>query len=190
MIVFFYIASQLVAIYCSRWLKNMSFMHVLDGVELHPPISDVSCDGLAARTAIVGDDSALPPPQGIAGQRGLAGPILVYKLESQVAGASCCCWPFPFLSYSVTAEANRASEMVGKMGVALSVCTLPGQVSSCCLGSGKMELGLEINLSVFILSWLLLMLCTLKWSSILVDLLQGHCLHIVNLVLLLWTFNL
>ncbi|XP_044499127.1 putative 3,4-dihydroxy-2-butanone kinase isoform X3 [Mangifera indica] len=100
---------------------------------------------LLLKTAIVGDDSALPPPQGIAGQRGLAGPILVYKLESQVAGASCCCWPFPFLSYSVTAEANRASEMVGKMGVALSVCTLPGQVSSCCLGSGKMELGLEIN---------------------------------------------
>ncbi|XP_044499160.1 protein ALTERED SEED GERMINATION 2-like [Mangifera indica] len=27
----------------------MSFIHVLDGVELHPPVSDVSCSGLAAR---------------------------------------------------------------------------------------------------------------------------------------------
>ncbi|XP_044499154.1 protein ALTERED SEED GERMINATION 2-like isoform X1 [Mangifera indica] len=102
----------------------MSFMHVLDGVELRPPVSDVSCNGLAARLekcrmlieiagnyldeganpfhvveacnevleghgseigsmmrherlctlaalllriVIVGDDCALPPPQGIAG---------------------------------------------------------------------------------------------------------------------------
>ncbi|XP_044512301.1 protein ALTERED SEED GERMINATION 2 isoform X2 [Mangifera indica] len=29
--------------------KMMSFMHVLDGVQLHPPVSDVSCNGLAAR---------------------------------------------------------------------------------------------------------------------------------------------
>lgn len=34
--------------------------------------------------------------------------------------------------------------MVGTMGVALSVCTLPGQVSSDRLGPGKMELGLGI----------------------------------------------
>lgn len=34
--------------------------------------------------------------------------------------------------------------MVGTMGVALSVCTLPGQVTSDRLGPGKMELGLGI----------------------------------------------
>lgn len=34
--------------------------------------------------------------------------------------------------------------MVGTMGVALSVCTLPGQVASDRLGPGKMELGLGI----------------------------------------------
>ena len=44
----------------------------------------------------------------------------------------------------VAAEAKRASEMVGTMGVALSVCTLPGQVTSDRLGPGKMELGLGI----------------------------------------------
>lgn len=34
--------------------------------------------------------------------------------------------------------------MVGTMGVALSVCTLPGQVTSDRLGQEKMELGLGI----------------------------------------------
>lgn len=34
--------------------------------------------------------------------------------------------------------------MVGTMGVALSVCTLPGQVTPDRLGPGKMELGLGI----------------------------------------------
>ncbi|KAK2985543.1 hypothetical protein RJ640_006430 [Escallonia rubra] len=45
----------------------------------------------------------------------------------------------------VAAEAEHASKMVGTMGVALSVCTLPGQVTSDRLGAGKMELGLGIH---------------------------------------------
>nr|CAD1837415.1 unnamed protein product [Ananas comosus var. bracteatus] len=45
----------------------------------------------------------------------------------------------------VAAEAKHASEMVGTMGVALSVCTLPGQVTSDYLGPGLMELGLGIH---------------------------------------------
>lgn len=44
----------------------------------------------------------------------------------------------------VAAEAKRASDMVGTMGVAFSVCTLPGQVTPDRLGPGKMELGLGI----------------------------------------------
>lgn len=44
----------------------------------------------------------------------------------------------------VAAEAKHASEMVGTMGVALSVGTLPGLVTSDRLGPGKMELGLGI----------------------------------------------
>lgn len=39
--------------------------------------------------------------------------------------------------------------MVGTMGVALSVCTLPGQVTPDRLGPGKMELGLGIVRSYF-----------------------------------------
>ncbi|RWW23812.1 hypothetical protein BHE74_00005565 [Ensete ventricosum] len=95
---------------------------------------------------LVGDDCALPPPRGIAGRRGLAGTILVHKVFSLVpffvAGAAADAG----LSLAdVAAEAKHASEMVGTMGVALSVCTLPGQVTSDRLGPGLMELGLGIH---------------------------------------------
>ncbi|XP_052489062.1 putative 3,4-dihydroxy-2-butanone kinase isoform X1 [Gossypium raimondii] len=95
-------------------------------------------EGYKIETVIVGDDCALPKSQGIAGRRGLAGTILVNKVAGAVAAAG--------LSLAdVASEAKRASEVVGTMGVALSVCTLPGQVTSDRLGSGKMELGLGIH---------------------------------------------
>uniref|UniRef100_A0A6M2EZ70 3,4-dihydroxy-2-butanone kinase n=1 Tax=Populus davidiana TaxID=266767 RepID=A0A6M2EZ70_9ROSI len=95
-------------------------------------------EGYKVETVIVGDDCALPPPRGIAGRRGLAGTILVHKVAGAAAAAG--------LSLDeVAAEAKRASEMVGTMGVALSVCTLPGLVTSDRLGPGKMELGLGIH---------------------------------------------
>lgn len=59
----------------------------------------------------------------------------------QVAGAAAAAG-LPLAD--VAAEAKHASEMVGTMGVASSVCTLPGQVTSDRLGPGKMELGLGI----------------------------------------------
>jgi triose/dihydroxyacetone kinase / FAD-AMP lyase (cyclizing) len=60
---------------------------------------------------------------------------------SQVAGAAADAG----LSLAdVAAEAKHASEVVGTMGVALSVCTLPGQVASDRLGPMQMELGLGI----------------------------------------------
>ncbi|KAF5734598.1 putative 3 4-dihydroxy-2-butanone kinase [Tripterygium wilfordii] len=95
-------------------------------------------EGYKIETVIVGDDCALPPPRGIAGRRGLAGTILVHKVAGAAAAAG--------LSLAdVAAEARHASEMVGTMGVALSVCTLPGQVASDRLGPGKIELGLGIH---------------------------------------------
>ncbi|KAJ9141591.1 hypothetical protein P3X46_032108 [Hevea brasiliensis] len=95
-------------------------------------------EGYKVETVIVGDDCALPPPRGIAGRRGLAGTILVHKVAGAAAASG--------LSLDeVAAEAKCASEMVGTMGVALSVCTLPGQVTSDRLGPGKMELGLGIH---------------------------------------------
>ncbi|KAF8031502.1 hypothetical protein BT93_D0654 [Corymbia citriodora subsp. variegata] len=95
-------------------------------------------EGYLVEMVIVGDDCALPPPRGIVGRRGLAGTILVHKVAGAAAAAG--------LSLKdVAAEAKRASEMVGTMGVALSVCTLPGQATSNRLGPGKMELGLGIH---------------------------------------------
>lgn len=95
-------------------------------------------EGYEVETVIVGDDCALPPPRGIAGRRGLAGTILVHKVAGAAAAAG--------LSLAaVAAEAKHASEVVGTMGVALSVCTLPGQLTSDRLGPGKMELGLGIH---------------------------------------------
>ncbi|XP_030472370.1 putative 3,4-dihydroxy-2-butanone kinase [Syzygium oleosum] len=95
-------------------------------------------EGYMVEMVIVGDDCALPPPRGIVGRRGLAGTILVHKVAGAAATAG--------LSLKdVAAEAKRASEMVGTMGVALSVCTLPGQATSNRLGPGKMELGLGIH---------------------------------------------
>ncbi|XP_022766675.1 putative 3,4-dihydroxy-2-butanone kinase isoform X3 [Durio zibethinus] len=95
-------------------------------------------EGYKIETLIVGDDCALPPPRGIAGRRGLAGTILVNKVAGAAAAAG--------LSLAdVASEAKRASEVVGTMGVALSVCTLPGQVTSDRLGPGKIELGLGIE---------------------------------------------
>ncbi|KAL2234491.1 UNVERIFIED_CONTAM: putative 3,4-dihydroxy-2-butanone kinase [Sesamum indicum] len=95
-------------------------------------------EGYKVEMVIVGDDCALPPPRGIAGRRGLAGTILVHKVAGAAAASG-------LALAEVAAEAKRASEMVGTMGVALSVCTLPGQVTPDRLGPGKMELGLGIH---------------------------------------------
>ncbi|KAF6150762.1 hypothetical protein GIB67_020845 [Kingdonia uniflora] len=95
-------------------------------------------EGYKVEMVIVGDDCALPPLRGITGRRGLAGTILVHKVAGAAAAAG--------LSLAdVTTEAKKASELVGTMGVALSVCTLPGQVTSDRVGTGKMEIGLGIH---------------------------------------------
>ncbi|KAI7724927.1 hypothetical protein M8C21_024056, partial [Ambrosia artemisiifolia] len=99
---------------------------------------EAKAQGYKVEMVIVGDDCALPPPLGIAGRRGLAGTILVHKIAGAAAASG--------LSLSdVAAEARHASEIVGTMGVALSVCTLPGQPKSDRLAAGKMELGLGIH---------------------------------------------
>lgn len=99
---------------------------------------EAKSEGYQVEMVIVGDDCALPPPRGIAGRRGLAGTILVHKIAGAAAAAG-------HSLAEVAAEARRASEMIGTMGVALSVCTLPGHVTSDRLGPGKMELGLGIH---------------------------------------------
>ncbi|XP_059641165.1 putative 3,4-dihydroxy-2-butanone kinase isoform X2 [Cornus florida] len=95
-------------------------------------------EGYNVELVIVGDDCAFPPPRVRAGRRGLAGIILVHKVAGAAAASG--------LSLDdVATVAKHASEMVGTMGVALSGCTLPGQVLSDRLIPGKMELGIGIH---------------------------------------------
>ncbi|KAG0620336.1 hypothetical protein M758_4G208500 [Ceratodon purpureus] len=96
-------------------------------------------EGFKVEIVIVGDDCALPPPpRGPVGRRGLAGTLFVHKVAGALAAAG-----RPLVE--VAAEARRVAEMVGTMGVALTVCTVPGQNTSDRLGPGKMELGLGIH---------------------------------------------
>ncbi|XP_066369125.1 putative 3,4-dihydroxy-2-butanone kinase isoform X2 [Miscanthus floridulus] len=99
---------------------------------------EAKSEGYKVEMVIVGDDCALPPTQGIAGRRGLAGTILVNKVAGAAAAAG-----LPL--EEVAEQARHASKLVGTMGVALSVCTLPGQGTSDRLGPHQMELGLGIH---------------------------------------------
>ncbi|XP_004981965.1 putative 3,4-dihydroxy-2-butanone kinase isoform X2 [Setaria italica] len=99
---------------------------------------EAKSEGYRVEMVIVGDDCALPPTQGIAGRRGLAGTILVNKVAGAAADAG-----LPL--EKVAEQARHASELVGTMGVALSVCTLPGQETSDRLGPEQIELGLGIH---------------------------------------------
>lgn len=67
--------------------------------------------------------------------------LFIFLSNFQIAGAAAASG-LPLSD--VVAEARHACGVVGTMGVALSVCTLPGQPKSDRLGPGKMELGLGI----------------------------------------------
>ncbi|KAJ7542479.1 hypothetical protein O6H91_10G108400 [Diphasiastrum complanatum] len=99
---------------------------------------EAKSEGYKVEVVIVGDDCAIQQPRALAGRRGLAGTIFVHKVAGAAAAAG--------LSLAeVTAEARRVANSIGTMGVALSICTVPGQLTSDRLGSGKMELGLGIH---------------------------------------------
>ncbi|CAN6309583.1 unnamed protein product [Urochloa humidicola] len=99
---------------------------------------EAKSEGYKVEMVIVGDDCALPPTQGIAGRRGLAGTILVNKVAGAAADAG-----LPL--EEVAEQARHAAKLVGTVGVALSVCTLPGQEISERLGPEQIELGLGIH---------------------------------------------
>ncbi|XP_039832910.1 putative 3,4-dihydroxy-2-butanone kinase isoform X2 [Panicum virgatum] len=99
---------------------------------------EAKSEGYKVEMVIVGDDCALPPTQGIAGRRGIAGTILVNKVAGAAADAG-----LPL--EEVAEQARHASKLVGTVGVALSVCTLPGQETSDRLGLEQIEFGLGIH---------------------------------------------
>ncbi|KAF2317592.1 hypothetical protein GH714_025054 [Hevea brasiliensis] len=120
--------SILAGIRAVDWSQGMSMIvtnYTGDRLNFGLAAEQAKSEGYKVETVIVGDDCALPPSHGVAGRRGLAGTILVHKVAGAAAAAG--------LSLDeVAAEAKRASEMVGTMGVALSVCTMlhgePGAV--------------------------------------------------------------
>ena len=78
--------------------------------------------GIMVELVVVGDDCALPHRGGgIAGRRGIAGTCLVHKIAGAAAEAGCSL-------AEVATAAREAAAAVGSMGVALSSCTLPGQL--------------------------------------------------------------
>ena len=95
-------------------------------------------DGIKCEMCIVGDDCALPKDKGITGRRGIAGTLFVHKIAGAFAEAGKSL-------EEVTAEARAAAESVASMGVALSTCTLPGNLPNARLDGDLVEIGLGIH---------------------------------------------
>ena len=97
-------------------------------------------EGIRCEMLIVGDDCAVMErdEDKIAGRRGIAGTVFVHKCAGAAAagGASL---------EQVLAVATAAEQSVGSVGVALDVCTLPGQPKNARLGAADLEMGLGIH---------------------------------------------
>ncbi|CAL8469949.1 g9491 [Coccomyxa elongata] len=102
-------------------------------------VEQARTEGYKVEMIVVGDDCALPHSR-ITGRRGIAGTVFVHKVAGAAAAAG------HDLS-AVLAAAESAAQSVGSMGVATSVCTLPGAqpTDPPRIGPGEMELGLGIH---------------------------------------------
>ncbi len=92
-------------------------------------------DGLKVEMVIVADDIAL---DNFARPRGIAGTLFVHKIAGSAAEAGA---PLE----RVAAEAERAAKAVKSLGIATTVCTIPGQQTHARLNPGQAELGLGIH---------------------------------------------
>ena len=92
-------------------------------------------NGLKVEMVIVADDIAL---DNFARPRGIAGTLFVHKVAGAHAEAGA---PLE----RVAAEAARAAKLVKSLGIATSVCTIPGQPTHARLAPGQAELGLGIH---------------------------------------------
>jgi dihydroxyacetone kinase len=91
--------------------------------------------GLKVEMVIVADDVAL---DNFAQPRGIAGTLFVHKVAGSHSEAGA---PLE----RVAAEAARAAKAVKSLGIATTVCTIPGQPAHTRLASGQAELGLGIH---------------------------------------------
>ena len=97
-------------------------------------------EGFNVELVIVSDDCALleRDEDRIVGPRGVAGTVLVHKIAGAAAASGATL-------AEVAAIARQTSDSVGTVGVALEVCTIPGQAPSDRLGATEIELGLGIH---------------------------------------------
>ena len=97
-------------------------------------------EGIRCEMLIVGDDCAVMErdEDKIAGRRGIAGTVFVHKCAGAAAAAGASL-------EQVLAVATAAEQSVGSVGVALDVCTLPGQPKNERLGAADLEMGLGIH---------------------------------------------
>lgn len=97
-------------------------------------------EGIRCEMVIVGDDCAVMErdEDKIAGRRGIAGTVFVHKCAGAAAAAGA-----PLAQ--VLAVATAAERSVGSVGVALDVCSLPGQPKNDRLTGSEMEMGLGIH---------------------------------------------
>ncbi len=96
-------------------------------------------DGIDVRMVVVADDVALAGSTGHAGDRGIAGTVLVHKVAGAAAAAG------RDLD-AVAAAAQRAADGLSTMGVALGSCTVPAAgTPSFELGADEVEWGLGIH---------------------------------------------
>ena len=92
-------------------------------------------EGFRVEMVIVADDIAL---EGHAQPRGVAGALFVHKVAGHHAETGA---PLE----KVAAEAARVARAVKTLGLATSICTLPGQPAHARIEAGQAELGLGIH---------------------------------------------
>lgn len=92
-------------------------------------------EGLAVEMVIVADDIALGDH---ARPRGIAGTLFVHKVAGAAAEAGASL-------RQVAADAGRVAKAVKSLGIATTVCAIPGQAAHARLEPGQAELGLGIH---------------------------------------------
>ena len=109
-----------------------------DRINFGLAVEQARAEGISVRMLVVDDDCALAKDKGVTGGRGIAGTVLIHKVAAATAaeGASL---------EEVYAAASEAVSRVGSMGVALTVCTVPGAQRSPRLDGDVMEVGLGIH---------------------------------------------
>jgi triose/dihydroxyacetone kinase / FAD-AMP lyase (cyclizing) len=95
-------------------------------------------EGILVEMVLVDDDCALPKGKGITGSRGVAGTILVHKIAGAAARRG-------YSLGNVKKAAEEAINRMGTLGVALSLCSVPGSKSCRVLPENSIEMAIGIH---------------------------------------------